>query len=131
MLEFSNKKIVGQVAVKVSLTEDDIANIMINGMEGGINYWAGLNNRGEKWEGKPKNYALSEWATKLLLEGESVEFYDLEEPEEMMSLTLDKLIEGYAQNYKERPHDNDLENGDAITYDCIIQYALFGKLVFG
>lgn len=131
MLEFDDKKVVGKAKIEVELTEDDIGNIMINGLEGGIGYWAGLNNSGSLWEEKPKGEPLSTWATKIILEGHSVKFYDVEDEEEEWELTLEKLINGYAQNFKERPFDNNVEEGDAITVDCIIQYALFGKLVYG
>jgi hypothetical protein len=57
--------------------------------------------------------------------------FDKEDPEEVFTLTLTKLISGFRQNYIEREWDNYLENGDAETVDSIIQYALFGKLVYG
>lgn len=138
MLEFTDK-VVATVTIQKELTEEDIENIMVTAMEGGISYWAGLNNSTEDWNDQPEDEPNSTWATKLLIEGKSVEFYDIEESEldddesesEKWSLTLEKLIKGYEQNYKERPWDNDIDDGDATTADCIVQYALFGKLVFG
>lgn len=130
MLNFTDK-VVGVAVVEHSLTEKDIESIMVGGIEGGINYWAGLNNVGEYWEVKPKTEPSSMWAVKLLLEGKVVEFYDREDENEIWKLSLKDLIKGYSQNAKERPHDSSLEDGDATTCDCIIQYALFGKLVFG
>lgn len=130
-LKFSEEKVVGKAVIEIELTESDIASIMVNGLEGGINYWAGLDNTGEEWEAKPKGEPLSTWATKLLLEGKEVRFYDVEEEDEIWVLTLEKLIKGFSQNAKERPRDSNLEQGDATTVDCIIQYALFNELVFG
>lgn len=138
MLKFGDK-VVGYAKVELPLKESDIENIMVTAIEGGINYWAGLDNTAEAWAERPKDEPLSMWATKILIDGGSVKFYDVEgggelEEEEDDSewiLTLDKLLAGFAQNYKERPHDNDLEQGDATTADCIIQYALFGQIVFG
>lgn len=124
-------KVVGTANVALPLTERDIESIMVGGIEGGIGYWAGINNVGEAWENRPEDYALSEMATKILLDGGSVEFYDVEDKEEKWSLTLEKLITGFAQNFNERPNDNSIEDGDASTYDSIIQYALFGKIVYG
>lgn len=133
MLEFSKTKVVGKVVVELNLVEDDISAIIDNAFDGSIGYWAGVDNRGQLWDGKPKGEPISTWATKLILEGSGVKLYDVEgeEDDESWTLTLDKLIEGYKLNYINRPHDNDIENGDATTYDCIIQYALFGEVVFG
>lgn len=132
MLEFT-KKVVGTAKIELALTEEDIETIIVNGLEGGIGYWAGLDNTGEAWEAIPKDEPYSTWATKILLEGGTVKLYDVEDAEDDTdwTLTLDKIIKGFELNYKERPHDNDIENGDATTYDCIIQYAIFGEVVFG
>lgn len=131
LMVFDDKKVVGTAKIEVLLTESDIDTIISNALEGGIGDWAVLNNVGEKWEKKPKNRYTSEWVTKLLLDGETVEFYDTEDEDERWFLSLDKLIKGFELNYKLRPHDNNLEQGDATTSDCIIQYALFGELVYG
>lgn len=134
MLKFSKEKVVGTAIVEIQLTEDDIENIVVTAFEGGINYWAGLNNSTEGWSDKPRDEPNSTWVTKMLLEGKSVSLYNVEESEydkEEWTLTLDKIIEGFALNYKERSWDNDLERGDATTADCIVQYALFKKTVFG
>lgn len=137
LMIFDDKKVVGTAKIEVQLTESDIDTIISNALEGGIGYWARLNNIGEKWDRKPKDRYTSEWVTKLLLDGETVEFEDAEEEfeegeeVERWFLSLDKLIKGFELNYKLRPHDNNLEQGDATTSDCIIQYALFGELVYG
>jgi hypothetical protein len=131
MLEFNSKKVVGKAVKVVNISENDIETIIVNGMEGGIHYWAGLNNTGIEWEEKPKDEPRSTWTTKLLLEGKEVEFFDIEDESDRWTLTLEKLIQGVQLNINNRPHDCDLEYGDATTSDCIIQYALFGKIVFG
>jgi hypothetical protein len=132
MLRFGDK-VVGTVEVPFKLKEKDIETIIVDGLEGGINYWAGLNRKvNSSWlEDKPEGEPLSQWATKALIEGKEIILFDKEDPEEVFTLTLTKLISGFRQNYIEREWDNDLENGDAETVDSIIQYALFGKLVYG
>lgn len=131
MLKFSDKEIVGHVTVTAPVSANDIETIMVNGMEGGIGYWAMLDNSGEQWNEKPKDIPLSQWATKLLIDGKPVRFMDRETGQYLPYLTLSRLLQGYTQNIHERSWDADLENGDATTADCIIQYAIFGKLVFG
>lgn len=131
-LEFSETKVVGKAIVEMEVTENVIESIMVGGLEGGIGYWACLDNTGEEWDAKPKDEPTSLWATKLLLEGKEIRFTDAEEEDEdVWILTLDKLLKGYALNRKHRPRDSSIENGDATTCDCIIQYALFDKVVYG
>ncbi len=132
MLEFDDKS-VGTVTIKKNITENDIACIMVGTFEGGSNYWVGLDNKDKpEWEAKPKDEPNSTWATKILLDGGSIKFYSLEgDEDEDWILTLDKLIKGLQLNCEQRPHDCDLEQGDAGTCDCILQYALFGEVVYG
>lgn len=130
MLNFDDKKVVG--TVKKAVTESDVENIMVTAIEGGSNYWMGIDNTTPEWADKPKEEPISTWATKLLIEGKSVKFYDREQEmdSEDWILTLEKLLKGYELNCEKRPWDSDLDNSDAETADCIVQYALFGKLVF-
>lgn len=132
MLEFDKKKVVGTVTIKKELTETDIENIIVTAFEGGSNYWMGLDNSSEDMQAKPKGEPYSTWITKLILEGKSVKLFDIEESDDDSDwvITLEKLIKGFELNYVNRPHDNDLENGDATTADCILQYALFGEIVY-
>ena len=67
----------------------------------------------------------------ILEGGKSIWFIDAEDDYERYELTLDKLLNGIALNAKNRPHDCDIDNGDGITMDCIIQYALFDDVIFG
>lgn len=130
MLKFGDKT-VGSIPVNIFITENDIETIIVNGFEGGIGYWAGLDNKGDEWKNKPADEPTSMWTTKLILEGKSVTLYDRENPEEKAELTLEKLIKGIKLNYDNRSWDRSIEDGDAETYDCIIQYALFDSIVYG
>lgn len=130
-LQFDEKKVVGTATITKNITEKDVENIMVTAIEGGIGYWACLHNDKPEWKDKPKTEPSSMWATKLLIEGKEVIFTDTEEEEGEWVLTLEKLIKGYQLNCVERPFDCDLEQGDATTADCIVQYALFDKVVYG
>lgn len=132
MLKFDKETVVGVAKVEKQINEYDVSTIIITGFEGGCSYWMGVDNTKPEWKGKPKDEPLSTWATKILVEGGTLYLYEVEDSEsEVLELTLNKLLDGIAMNVKERPHDSDLENGDATTADCIIQYAVFGKLVYG
>jgi hypothetical protein len=131
MIEFTDK-VIGTAIIKKELTEKDIENIIVTAFEGGSNYWMELGNNPED-NNKPKGEPWSTWFTKMLLEGNSVKMCDVEGTEDDSNwiLTLDKVIKGYQLNCEQRPLDCDVESGDAITCDCIIQYALFDKIIFG
>ena len=131
MLKFTDK-VVGKAEFEV--TENDIENIIITSFEGGSNYWMGVDNSTKEWENKPEDEPISTWATKLILDGKKVKLFDIEETDdqdEEWNLTLDKILKGIGLNIKHRSFDADLENMDATTADCIIQYALFGEVVYG
>lgn len=133
-MEFTDK-VVGTATIEIPLTERDIETIMVTALEGGIGYWAMLDNTGSLWEEKPKDEPISTWATKILLDGKSIKLIDEEDDDgherTEHNLTLNMLIKGYTQNAKERPHDSSIDDGDIITADCIVQYALFDEIVYG
>ena len=131
--KFSRNDTVGSYEVKVDISSNDIETVIVNSFEGGSNYWLGLDTENDKsvWGRKPKGVPYSTWATQMLLEGETLHFYDVEEESEKFTLNLEQLVNGFKINAEKRPHDCDLENGDAITSDCILQYGVFGKLVYG
>ncbi|MEI6296205.1 MAG: hypothetical protein WCO84_00985 [bacterium] len=123
-----------EINVIVKINAEQIDNIISLALDsGGITYWAGLNTKTDEWKEKPKGIYYSSYATYLLLTGQAVTFYDEEgeiDEEEEWALTLPKLLDGIRLNYNNRPFDCDLENMDVETADCIIQYALFGEIVF-
>jgi len=139
LLEFSDEKVIATIQIPHKVTESDIENIIVTSLEGGSNYWMGIVITTLGWEDRPKGkdgVPISQWATKLILEGRQIQLFDIEDEEntihsEEYRLNLEKLIEGIKLNTIERPFDCDLENMDGTTVDCIVQYALFGKVVFG
>lgn len=114
--------------VQANITAQDVDYILCGAIEGGINYWGYV----VRDENKPAGVPVSEWATTQLLAGKSITIADVEmEAFEPTELTLEKLLNGIQMNMARRPHDCDLDNADADTYDAIVQYALFDSLVFG
>lgn len=130
MLKFREDVVVGSFKVERNITEYDIETVIVNALEGGSNYWVGVDNTTPEWSNRPKEIPISTWVAKLLIDGETVTLYDIEDETEF-KLTLGKLIKGFELNAKHRPFDSDLENGDGITADCILQYALFNEIVYG
>lgn len=123
-----------KVEITVSLTGEDIDDLMAAAMEGGINYWCSeVNVVGGKYLGK--------FASDQISRGGELWFYDCED-ESYYGLTLEKLLNGIGLFLKETggrgclTFDNDhyeldMCNVDANIADSIIQYALFDEEVYG
>ena len=115
----------------IKLSDQDIDDIMAGALEGGINYWCC------KAEVIEDEY-LGEYASEQISRGGSLRLYDSEE-DETYDLTLEKLITGFVAackaGYGYDWFDNkgcvDTCNIDADAADTIVQFALFGELVYG
>lgn len=59
-----------------------------------------------------------------------VSVYDFED-EKHYPLTKENITQGFLLNAQNRPQDANLEEGDAETGDCILQYAIFGDIIYG
>ena len=132
--------------VKKTLTRDQMDDILTTAIEGGIGYWACLLNDDPAWIKAEKQQkaegGLLYWssvALRVMENGDAVKFVDAEEdpddPDlEVWKLTLDKLMQGCALFEQERGSITKMLNDgsfDAIEADCLIQYAVFGKIIFG
>jgi len=132
MMEFNDTDVVKELVIEIKLefTASDIDNLIVTAFEGGTDYWAGIIYKKEQFSLKPKGVPTAQWITKLLLEGQDVELCDIEDRSERWVLSLQKLMDGIALNAKERPEHIDKDNWDAEDADCIMQYALFGEIVY-
>lgn len=122
--------------ITVYLTQQDIDDIMVSAFEGGINYWC----RRVVVQG---DY-LSEYASEQISRGGKLAIW-LDEPFEddktCYVLDRDKFLAGFklwiesdGDSYDTiDDSDGSVDCGqiDAICADEIIQYALFGEVVFG
>ena len=128
-----------KVCVKIGLTAEDIEDIVVTALEGGIGYWACLNNIGEDWENAPKDEAVSETAARLLMEGKKLEFLDEEDRDTVWTMSLDDLLKGIKM-FVEEGYDrygafvhNEFDGCmfDAEGADIVFQLAMFGEIVYG
>lgn len=103
----------------MKIKKEDFCYIVIDALETGIGYWADL-----------ENFCTSETVAEKLWNGEAVTLIDVFDGERL-KLTKEKVIKGIETNIQERPWDCNIENTDATTVDCIIQYGLFNELVYG
>ena len=123
----------------VNVTEEDIDDIMCSAFEGGIGYWACLDNTSEEFENAPDYESYSETCTKILLKGGAVKLIDNEDWK-LYTLNLNRLLYGIVRwveiggdVYGAVRKDGSLDCGniDSECADCIIQLALFGEIVYG
>ena len=119
-------KISVNIDAKIELTRQDIDDLMVTALEGGINYWC----RKARVLQCPEKY---EFASDVISRNGSLMLYDAESSDHW-ELTLEKFMNGVKfvcerDGYTEA---NDLiDNHDADTADAIVQYALFNEIVFG
>lgn len=125
--------------IQIKLTAEDIEDIMVGALEGGIGYWACLDNTGDAYENAPEDEPVSITCSRLLLGGETIRFEDVDEEAEYF-LDLPSFLDGFKK-WVERGGDwygavsadgkVDVCNIDADRADAIIQYAIFGDVIYG
>lgn len=119
-----------QPTIEVNITSQDIDDIMVCALEGGVNYWC----RKAKVVGK----YLGEYAHEQISRGGSLVLYDAESSDKW-ELTLDKFLNGVKLALEQgvgfgvNPADGSIDTCeiDSLAADCIVQLALFGEVVFG
>lgn len=124
----NEKKYTVRAEVEVNLTQQDIDDIMVAALEGGICYWC----RKAEVVGE----YLGEYASDQISRGGALILYDAESAQ-TWELTLEKFLNGVKLYFEQGCHvqveDNAIDAGDidANDADCIIQFAIFGEVVFG
>lgn len=125
------KKYEIKAEIRVELTQEDIDDIMVGALEGGITYWCS--------EASPEGGEyLGEYASEQISRGGTLLLYDFEE-EAYRKLDLEKFLNGFKpwvenggdQYGAVQGHEVDCCNIDAGCADAIIQYSLFGEVVYG
>lgn len=125
----SEKRFTVRPQIEVNLTQQDIDDIMCTALEGGICYWCG--------RAEVVGEMLGDYAHEQISRGGSLILHDAESSDKW-ELTLEKFLCGVELYIKESDRVTvedfklvDYGELDADDADCIVQYALFGKLVFG
>lgn len=125
-----NKVFEIEVIKKLKITQEEIDDIMVCALEGGINYWV---NKAEV-----VGEYLGEFASDQISRGGTLRLYDYE-AEAWYELTLDKFLNGIQKWYEDGydrynavQNDGTLDccNIDASAADSIVQYAIFGEIIY-
>jgi hypothetical protein len=118
------------VIVDIAVTDEDIDDIMVSALEGGITYWAD--------EARVMGDYLGVYASEQISRGGTLLIHDSEE-EETYALNREKFLRGLKMFLELTPHPIcfkygtttiDCCNIDANDADSIIQLALFGEVVY-
>jgi predicted butyrate kinase (DUF1464 family) len=115
---------------------DQLLNLFTTAFEGGSNYWCGIDIPQELRQKYKSDTAQapSEYVFAALLSGETVEFFDVEDPLETWVLNAEKITKGTEEFLAEhREHAANVFSGnwDAETADVWFQMCLLGELTFG
>lgn len=123
-----------EVSFNVLVTDEDIDDIMVSALEGGINHW--------RAEAKVQGEYLGEFASDQISRGGTLLLYDANE-RKYVELTKEKFLIGLKRYLKHPLYDDTVYPGthedrflvdctliDAPVSDMIIQYALFGEVVY-
>lgn len=116
-----------KIIVEHEIDDIMIDDICVTAFEGGINYWC---DEAKILESSiPEKFiGMDLYASQAISRGASVELFDIEE-EEIWLLTPENFQKGLERCANE--WNLNLEDLDADDVDRIIQYALFGEIIFG
>lgn len=128
-----------EYTTKVRLTADDINDILATALEGGIGYWAVLDDSTTDWEetsSSMQDASISDVITKMLFEGKKIRFIGADKDDATREWFLDmnkfifgcKRFEEEVGSVKRRLLDSSFDADDA---DMLIQFALFNEIIFG
>jgi hypothetical protein len=126
-----------KINVELNITDQEIKDIVITALEGGIGYWGCLINEGEDFDlfyKDQKGISTSEFVADLLLSGKSVYFYDSETKSnegEPWELRLNMILNGIEMYIQETKKINFIDNLDSLVADIIFQYAMFNEIIYG
>lgn len=119
------------ITVTYYYTDEDLMNILITALEGGIGYWACLDNTKEEWNDQPEDMPTAEYAWKILCNAGTLHFIDEEEEDEEYTMDMADFYKGIGKAIKNKDWDGDMDMLDANVADCIMQYAMIGSVVYG
>ena len=124
------------INLELHLTSGDIEDIVVTALEGGIGYWACLDNTTEEFDNAPEDEPVSITASKILLDGDELRFIDVENGDEYV-LSLGLLMDGIKKFWLLYDYNGVIKNGvidavnlDANDADTIFQCAMFGDVEF-
>ena len=125
---------VAEAKLQLSISDEDIDDIMVEALEGGINYWCD--------EAKVDGKSQAEYASEQISRGGRLILHDSEKDRDYI-LRKENFVDGIVK-YLQNPHPYNITGEpdgvfiridagkcDAVVCDMIIQYAIFGEVIYG
>ena len=119
------------IKITKEFTDEDMEGIVVTALEGGIGYWACLDNTGKVWNDQPDDTPISEYAWKILKAGGELLFLDEDDDGAEYHLDLQTLLYGIEKSIASGTWDGDMDILDVEVADAIFQYAIFDDIVYG
>lgn len=120
-METTTKKFT--VPVTISVTGQQIDDILTDALEGGITYWC------DGAEVKGMDFCGADYASDVISRGGALWLRYNDGDDKRVMLTLDKFLKGLALMIQEQGFN--FEDYDANDVDMVVQYAVFGEVVYG
>ena len=113
----------------LKITNENINDLMVCALEGGINYWCGR----VKITKLPKDCGEDIIASDVISRGGELTLYDAESDDKWI-LRKENFLKGIEKTMvwgDFKSIEDLIDNHDAETADVLLQYALFDDIVFG
>lgn len=108
---------------EIAVTAEQVESIILNALESQSTYWCRIDNTGPEWDKKPIEMTDSQFAVQRIMNGDGVTLCNIEGKKKAWKVNLQMVLEGIGLAIT-----NGYEFADYT--DCVLQYALFGKLVY-
>lgn len=124
----NEKKYTVRPEIEVNLSQQDIDDIMAVALDGGICYWCRKAEVVGEYLGEYASDQISRGGALILHDAESAQTWEL---------TLGKFLKGVKLYFEQGCHvqveDNAIDTCDidANDADCIVQFSVFGEVMFG
>ena len=124
----NEKKYTVRPEIEVNLSQQDIDDIMAVALDGGICYWCRKAEVVGEYLGEYASDQISRGGALILHDAESAQTWEL---------TLEKFLKGVKLYFEQGCHvqveDNAIDTCDidANDVDCIVQFSVFGEVMFG
>ena len=115
-------------------SDEDIFDVICSAVYD-IGYWSIIDNDTDVWtetsDALDDDHTFEDVFLEVLKGGNVVQLIDVEDPDEVWDLTLDKLLNGIRLAIQNGYWNGKIDDIDGEVGDIVFQYALFNEIVFG
>ena len=115
-------------------SDEDIFDVICSAVYD-IGYWSIIDNDTDVWnetsDALDDDHTFEDVFLEVLKGGNAVQLIDVEDPDEVWDLTLDKLLNGIKLAIQNGYWNGKIDDIDGEVGDIVFQYALFSEIVYG